>query len=336
MNEVLIEVRKLRKYFPVKKGILSWKTVKIKAVQDVTFYIKRGETLALMGESGSGKTTCGLTILRLLEPTGGEVRFEGQNIFEFDNKEMRRMRRNAQIVFQNPQEALDPLMSVRRLLAEPFIVHGQRLPGKGGENALVDLLQKVGLQRQHLDYYPRELSGGQQQRICIARALALHPKFLVLDEPTSALDVSVQAQVLNLLLDLKKEFKLTYLFISHDASVVQYIADRVAVMYLGKLVEVGPADAIFEKPLHPYTKALYRSILTPDSALEEKEVLLKGSPPSPQDLPEGCIFQDRCPEKQDDCYRQPCELREVEEGHFVACNRIASQDREGKEREGEN
>jgi len=322
MSEVLIEVRNLRKYFPIKKKIFSREIGQIKAVQDVTFDIRKGETLALMGESGCGKTTCGLTILRLLEPTAGEVRFEGQNIFDYDKEEMRRIRRNAQIVFQDPQEALDPLMGVRRTILEPFIIHGQRLSSDGREDVLVDLLQKVGLQREHLDYYPRELSGGQQQRVCICRALALHPKFLVLDEPTSSLDVSVQAQALNLLLKLREELKLTYLFISHDAAVVRYIADRVAVMYLGTSVELGPVDAVFENPLHPYTKALSLSVLTPDSKLGEKEVLLKGSPPSPQNLPEGCVFQERCSEKRDDCYKQLPELREVEEGHFVACNRL--------------
>jgi len=321
MSEIM-EVRRLRKYFPVKKGQFSWDPDGIKAVQDVTFDIRKGEALALMGESGCGKSTCGLTILRLLEPTAGEVRFEGRNIFDASQEEMRRIRANAQMIFQNPQSSLDPLMSVRSAIYEPFIIQGQRLTRDRRDEILAELLQKVGLQKEHLNCYPRELSGGQQQRVAICRALALRPKFLVLDEPTSALDVSVQAQVLNLLLELKEEYKLTYLFISHDAAVIWYIADRIAVMYLGTIVELGPVDRVLENPLHPYTKALFLSVLTPDTRLEEKTVFLRGSPPSPRALPQGCIFQDRCLEKRDECCNQLPELRKVEEGHLVACNRL--------------
>ncbi len=321
MNEIL-EVRELRKYFPIRKRIGSWDRAGVRAVDDVTFSVATGEALALMGESGCGKSTCALTVLRLLEPTSGEVRFEGRDILQLNRREMREVRANAQIIFQNPEGSLSPLMSVEDAICEPFVIQGKRLPRPRRDSVLSELLGEVGLQRETLKRYPRELSGGQQQRVAICRALALRPRFLVLDEPTSALDVSVQAQVLNLLLDLKAAHGLTYLFISHDAAVVSYVADRIAVMYLGKIVEHGPVDRVLGAPAHPYTKALFLSVLTPDTRIDEKVTALQGSPPSPRSLPDGCRFQDRCSEREGECWREVPQLREIEDRHFVACSRL--------------
>lgn len=293
----------------------------VQAVTDVSFSIQRGETFALMGESGCGKTTCALTMIRLLEPTSGHVFFDGQDIFALKGKELRELRKQFQIVFQNPQEAMDPLISVERTIEEPLLIHRPELPRKKRKALVRDLVNAVGLRDEHLKRYPRELSGGEQQRVCICRALILQPRFIVLDEPTSALDVSVQARILNLLMRLKEGFGLTYLFISHDAAVVQWMADRVGVLYLGRLVELGPTEAIFSRPSHPYTSALIQSVLSVGGRLEEKPVVLKGSPPSPTAVPAGCVFYERCPERNDRCQEGVVPYIEVEEDHLVSCHR---------------
>jgi len=322
MSNPLSEVRNLTKHFPIRQGVFGRAAGSIRAVTDVSLDIYEGETMALMGESGCGKTTCGLTMLRLLEPTRGTVRFDGQNLSTLPAEERRRLRRDFQIIFQNPQEALDPWMTVYKLIEEPLVIHGiGRSKGEQREQ-VEETSRKVGLQLELLERHPRELSGGEQQRVCICRALVLKPRFLMLDEPTSALDVSVQARVLDLLLRLKEDFNLTYLFISHDAAVVRYIADRVGIMYLGRLVELGPTETVFSSPHHPYTIALINSVLTTKSRIERKEVLLHGSPPSPRWAPVGCVFRDRCHELSDACRDEAPPLEEVGQGHSVACWRF--------------
>jgi len=322
MSDVLIRIEGLTKHFPV-RGRRFFSRVRgvVQAVTDVSFSIQRGETFALMGESGCGKTTCALTMIRLLEPTSGHVFFDGQDIFALKGKELRALRKQFQIVFQNPQEAMDPLISVERTIEEPLVIHRSELPRKRRKALVREFANAVGLRDEHLKRYPRELSGGEQQRVCICRALILQPQFIVLDEPTSALDVSVQARVLNLLTRLKEQFELTYLFISHDAAVVKWMADRVGVLYLGRLIELGPTEAIFSRPSHPYTSALIQSVLTVGGRLEEKRVVLKGSPPSPTAMLAGCVFYERCPERNDRCQEGVAPYIEVEENHLVSCHR---------------
>ncbi len=319
MTQPLIQVKKLTKHFPIKRGLFGRNMGAIQAVSDLSLDINEGEILALMGESGCGKTTCGLTILRLLEKSSGKVQFNGQDLFALSYSELRRMRSDFQVIFQNPQEALDPLMTVFKLIEEPLRIHRQDLNGKERREIVEDTSRRVGLQIEHHKRYPRELSGGEQQRVCISRALVLKPKFLLLDEPTSALDVSVQARVLDLLLRLRDEFKLTYLFISHDAAVVRFIADRVGIMYLGRLVEIGPTESVFATPGHPYTRALIHSVLSTKSRIENIEVLLHGSPPSPKGEQTACVFMDRCHELNTDCRQFAPELEPVGTNHSVAC-----------------
>lgn len=324
MGDVLIRVEGLTKHFPVRgKGLFSQAAGAVRAVTDVSFGIQHGETFALMGESGCGKTTCGLTMIRLLEPTKGHVLFNGKDIFTLKGKELWALRKSFQIVFQNPQEVLDPLVSVRSTIEEPLRIHHRGLPRKKRKELVGEFAHAVGLQDELLKRYPRELSGGEQQRVCICRALILKPQFVVLDEPTSALDVSVQARVLNLLLKLKEKFGLTYLFISHDAAVVRWMAEGVGVFYLGRLVELGPTEVIFSRPRHPYTSALIQSVLTVGSRLEEKQVVLKGAPPSPTAAPTGCVFYKRCSEHRENCAKKIPPLVEIERDHWVACDRRA-------------
>ena len=322
-NDIL-EVRNLQMYFPVTSGIIfQRKVADIKAVDGVTFSIKKGETLGLVGESGCGKTTAGRCILQLYQPTGGDVLFEGQRLNDLSTKEMIPFRRKMQIIFQDPYGSLNPRMTCGDIIGEPLVIH-KLTTGKGEYNdRIAELLTVVGLNPYMADRYPHEFSGGQRQRIGIARALAVNPSFIVCDEPVSALDVSIQAQVINLLEELQDQFGLTYLFIAHDLSVVRHISDRVAVMYLGHIVEIADRDELHENPQHPYTKALLSAVPIPDPVLEaERErVVLTGDVPSPMNPPEGCVFHTRCPSMIDDCTLGMPELREVSPGHFVACIR---------------
>ncbi len=320
--EVLVEVKDLKMYFPITQGIVIQKHVgDIKAVDGITFNIHRGETLGLVGESGCGKSTTGRAILQLYTPTGGEVHFEGQDIVKMKGESLRKMRRRMQMIFQDPYASLNPRMTVGNIIAEPLEVHNI-LKRSERRDRVKELLEVVGLNPYFINRYPHEFSGGQRQRIGVARALALNPDFIVADEPISALDVSIQAQVINLLEDLQEQFGLTYLFIAHDLSVVRHISDRIAVMYLGKLVELADRFTLYDNPLHPYTQALLSAVPIPDPVIEEKRqrIILEGDVPSPANPPNGCNFCTRCPKVFEPCYEQEPEFKEVEPGHWVACH----------------
>ena len=312
----LVEIRNLVKHFPVEDS-----DDVVRAVDGVSFDILAGETLGLVGESGCGKSTVGRCILRLYEPTSGEVSFEGQNIIGLPNKEMQKLRREMQIIFQDPYASLNPRLSILSTISEPLKIHGIGNKTEQKER-VADLLRKVGMDADYMYRYPHEFSGGQRQRIGIARALALNPKLIICDEPVSALDVSVQAQVVNLLQDLQAEFGLTYLFISHGLAVVEHISQRVAVMYLGKIVEIADAQELYELPLHPYTKALLSAIPVPDPKQKRERIVLQGDVPTPINPPSGCRFRTRCPMAIAECANIEPELREIAPNHFAACIRV--------------
>jgi oligopeptide transport system ATP-binding protein len=320
-GEVLLEVRDLVKHFSVGGGMFGGRAGTVRAVDGVSFALRRGETLGLVGESGCGKTTTGRCILQLERPTRGQVIFEGRDLGKLSDTDLRPMRRRMQVIFQDPYASLNPRMTVGQILAEPLAVHGVVPDRQRRRDRVRDLLLRVGLLPQHADRYPHQLSGGQRQRVGIARALAVEPSLIVCDEPVSALDVSIQAQIINLLEDLQSELGLTYLFIAHDLAVVRHISDRVAVMYLGKMVEIADRRELYDKPLHPYTKALLAAVPIPDPALEAQRVhsVLVGEVPSPLNPPSGCVFHPRCPIAIDRCRGEVPPLREVMPGHWAAC-----------------
>ncbi|WP_274650850.1 ABC transporter ATP-binding protein [Paenibacillus humicola] len=315
----LLEVKGLRKYFPVQsEGIGKPKQI-VKAVDNVTFDVMEGETLGIVGESGCGKSTTGRSVLRLTEPTGGEVVFQGRNMMALKSGELRKMRRHMQIVFQDPYASLNPRMTVGAILEEPLKIHGLS-GGSERKRSVMELLEIVGLTERHYRRYPHEFSGGQRQRIGIARALITKPKLIVADEPVSALDVSIQSQILNLMKDLQEQFKLTYMFISHDLSVVRYISDRIGVMYLGRMVELAPSGGLFEQPLHPYTQALLSAVPQPGGQAARERIVLSGDVPSPANPPSGCAFHTRCRSCMDRCRTEAPAFREIAKGHWTACH----------------
>jgi oligopeptide transport system ATP-binding protein len=324
-NGTILQVKDLKMHFPITQGIIIQRKVgAIKAVDGVTFDIIRGETLGLVGESGCGKSTTGRAILQLYEPTAGEVYFEGQSLTELKGESLRKMRRRMQMIFQDPYASLNPRMTVGDIVGEPLVVHNIS-KGKERRERVQELLRVVGLNPYFVNRYPHEFSGGQRQRIGVARALAVNPDFIVCDEPISALDVSIQAQIINLLEDLQAEFNLTYLFIAHDLSVVRHISDRIAVMYLGKIVELTDRHELYDNPLHPYTQALLSAVPIPDPVIEEQRqrVILEGDVPSPANPPLGCNFSTRCPVVMDECREKEPEFKDVGGGHWVACFRAS-------------
>ena len=317
-NNVLVEVRNLKKYFPIKSGVLSRTKNYLKAVDGVDLKIYKGETIGIVGESGCGKSTTGRLILKLLEATEGEIYFDGKEITSLNKNELKNMRKDFQMVFQDPYACLNPRLSIKSIIEEPLKTH--KYSPAERKKKVEELLDKVGIPKSYLDRYPHEFSGGQRQRIGIARALALNPKFIVADEPVAALDVSIQAQILNLMSDLQEEFNLTYLFIAHDLSVVQYISDRIGVMYLGSMVELSESQELFDYTIHPYTRALLSAIPIPDPEINKRQIDLEGEIPSPINPPKGCRFHTRCPYVEDICKKERPKFREVKKEHYVACH----------------
>ncbi|MGE5152094.1 MAG: ABC transporter ATP-binding protein [Rhodospirillaceae bacterium] len=320
MTETLLSVKNLKKHFAISSGVFARTHDYVHAVDGVSFDIAQGETLGLVGESGCGKSTTGRCILRLIEPTSGEVWFEGADVTRLGTDALRQLRRDMQIIFQDPYASLNPRLTVGAIIGEALQIHGLAKSRKALEERVVELLETVGLQPDHLFRFPHEFSGGQRQRIGIARALAVEPKLVVCDEPVSARDVSIQAQVINLLEDLQDKFGRTYLFIAHDLSVVEHISSRVAVMYLGRVVEIAPARALYDTPLHPYTEALLSAVPIPDPTVKRKRIMLQGDVPNPIRPPSGCHFHTRCPIAKPDCAQRDPELLEKRPGHWVACH----------------
>ncbi len=319
-TQPLLSVRGLKKYYAIKGGVLSRVTAQVHAVDGVSLDIEAGETLGLVGESGCGKSTTGRCIMRLIKPSGGEIRFNGRDVTTLEGSELRALRREMQIIFQDPFASLNPRHTVRGLIGEALVIHGLAKGRQDLTDQVVDLLETVGLQAAHLNRFAHEFSGGQRQRIGIARALAVRPKLVVCDEPVSALDVSVQAQVINLLEDLQEKFGLTYLFIAHDLSVVEHISNRVAVMYLGRVVEIASARALYDNPLHPYTEALLSAVPIPDPRLKRQRIVLRGDVPNPINPPTGCHFHTRCPIAEARCKVDSPALEAGPDGHWVACH----------------
>jgi oligopeptide transport system ATP-binding protein len=324
-DDILVDVRGLKMYFPVTEGVIISRVVaEVKAVDGVSFFIKRGETLGLVGESGCGKTTTGRCILQLERATAGEILYNGKDLTKLTQKEMSPIREKIQVIFQDPFSSLNPRMKIGDILTEPMAVHKIITDKEGRDNRVRELLSLCGLNPKFADRYPHEMSGGQRQRVGIARALALNPEFIICDEAVSALDVSIQAQVINLLEDLRDEFGLTYLFISHDLSVIRHLCQRVAVMYLGHIVELAECDELYDNPIHPYTRALLAAVPIPDPAVEAKRAheVVKGEVPSPINPPSGCVFHPRCPIAVDGCSKAIPEFREIKPGHWVACTEV--------------
>ena len=323
-KDALLEVRHLRKAFPIEKTLTGKVTRELVAVDDISFKLSKGETLGIVGESGCGKTTMGRTILKLHQPTGGQIFFGGNDIASYSDAQMRKIRTKMQIIFQDPYSSLPPRSTVGDILSEPVRVH-KIVPESQVKEYVLDLMEKCGLRDYYYERYPHEFSGGQRQRICIARALSVNPKLVICDEPVSALDVSIQAQIINLLKELQKSMNLTYLFISHDLSVVKFISDKIGVMYLGSMMEFGAKKDIFDNPLHPYTKALFSAIPNPDPDAKMHRMVLKGDIPSPANPPKGCRFHTRCPYAKEICKHVTPAYREVEPGHFAACHMYAEE-----------
>lgn len=329
-DTILLDVQGLKKWFPIQKGLLRKVVGHVKAVDDVSFYLRKGETLGLVGESGCGKTTASRTVIRLYEPTAGSAHYRTRalspdgseqfvNIFDLNKEQMKLIRREMAMVFQDPINSLNPRMSIFDIVSEPMVIHGMRI-GSEMEETVTSLLERVGMRKEHVRRYPHEFSGGQRQRIGIARALSLNPKIIFCDEPVSALDVSIQAQTLNLLQDLQSDFDLAYVFVAHDLSVVQHISDRVAVMYVGKIAEMAQSDALYNEPLHPYTEALMSAVPKPDPLYESKRIVMQGDVADPANPPPGCYFHPRCRYAQDICKTKEPEFRELKPDHFVSCH----------------
>lgn len=338
-DNILLDVKGLKKFFPIQKGLLKKTVGHVKAVDDVSFFVREGETLGLVGESGCGKSTAGRSIIRLYEPTAGQVFFKSRilgtdgkpkmvNLLEIKPDEMKLVRREISMVFQDPINSLNPRMTVSDIVAEPMAIHGLDT-GRETEEIIIRLLERVGLRPDHLRRYPHEFSGGQRQRIGIARALSLNPSLVICDEPVSALDVSIQAQTLNLLQDLQKDFNLSYIFVAHDLSVVQHISDRVAVMYVGKVAEIANAEDLYSNPLHPYTEALLSAVPKPDPLYKSERIVMQGDVADPSNPPSGCYFHPRCKYAQDICKQKAPEFRELKPDHFVACHRAEELKLEG-------